>query len=136
MEDGSGGNGDNDPETEVPQAPPDSVSQPERHNMELLNILAQYRVIKDALTAGEYLGAWEATLPVQQSMITLGRNLGFKAGPNDDDTRAEIALVAEECCDLAATAKQTHEGVTGQFDWRTALMKILAALFEAWKPNG
>lgn len=103
--------------------------------MELLNILSQYKAVRDALKAGEYLGAWEATIPVQQSMIALGRNLGFKSTAKEAKTRDEIEAVAGECCELVETASATHEGTMGAFDWRTALMKILAALFEAWKPN-
>jgi hypothetical protein len=102
--------------------------------VELLNILTQYRVIKEALEAGEYLGAWEATLPVQQSMITLGRNIGFKAGPDDERLTGEIAACAEECVDLCKKAPK-KAAVGASFDWRTALQEILMALFKAWNPK-
>lgn len=103
--------------------------------MELLTILAQYKVIRDALKAGEYVGAWRATLPVQESMCTLAESVGFKSNAKEAKTRTEIEAIAGECCELCETASATHEGMTGAFDWKTALMKILAALFEAWKPN-
>lgn len=103
--------------------------------MELLTILAQYKVIRDALKAGEYVGAWRATLPVQESMCTLAESVGFKSTAKEAKTRDEIEAIAGECCELVETASATHEGTMGAFDWRTALMKILAALFEAWKPN-
>lgn len=102
--------------------------------MELLNILAQYRVIRDALKAKKYIAAWRGLIAVQEAMCTLAESVGFQATAEESKARAEIQTIAAECCELAETASATHEAAVGAFDWRSLVVKLLQALFEAWKP--
>lgn len=95
--------------------------------MELIDILGQLKAIRTDLSGGQFIQAWQDTLPLQQSLIDLAKNIGFKAGPGDEATAKEIKAVLDECCQLAASPPKGAEfGKLGDG-------KLLAQLIELFK---
>lgn len=66
-------------------------------SISLGDVLAGVKGIKTALAAGEPLNALEQTWPLQQFLVQTGRSVGFKAGPDDDKLKSEIATELREC---------------------------------------
>ena len=98
--------------------------------MSFLDILASYKTVRDDIAAGEFLKAWEDTIPVQQGLIELGRSLGFKAQPQDQATCDEITQTAHECVNLCQTAP--NMATAGAIDWKSLVLALVQALLEAW----
>lgn len=73
--------------------------------MSLLDILGQVKTVRDDLTSGQVLKAWEDLIPVQQELIALGRELGFKAGPDDGVHAKAICDLLAECKTLSIVTK-------------------------------
>lgn len=112
--------------------------------MGLLQILDQAKKVRTEAEAGNYMEAWRQTLPLQEELIQLGQNVGFKAGPDDEEAADAIKCELEkavECCDKAAPkgkAKEVGKLFPGDGSFLKiileAVMKFLP-LFIAPKPE-
>ena len=78
----------------------------------LLEILEKAKAVRDDIKAGEFVKAWEDTLPIQQAMCDLAHSVGFKSAPGDEATAKEIQSTLEEARDLAMTS-QPKAGAAG-----------------------
>jgi hypothetical protein len=70
--------------------------------MDLSKIIAGYREIRDRLKEKKPLAAWEASLPVQQEFINLGRMTGIESASFNKTQVNELKALQCECRDLAA----------------------------------
>lgn len=92
----------------------------------LRGIIDQYKLIREAISKGDYLSAWENTLPVQQWTIDLARGLNFTV-QGDEQLKEELKCIAQEC----VTMIQAAPAVAG-FDWKTFVTKLLLSLLDLW----
>jgi hypothetical protein len=69
----------------------------------VLTIITQLKEVRDRLKAGEPVGAWEATLPIQQSLIDGARAVGIKTLTCTPAEKQEATDLLNECVSLCTT---------------------------------
>lgn len=79
--------------------------------MDLIGILAQAKTVRDDIAGGKFVKAWEDTIPLQQSLIALGREIGFQACPGDDAVATDLKCCLDEICKLAEHPPVSSEPV-------------------------
>jgi len=80
--------------------------------MNFLEVYGQAVAVKDALTAGNVIDAWEKSMPLQTFGQQLARSAGLKADPADGQVKADITACLKEC-ELICTQGSLKSGATG-----------------------
>lgn len=102
--------------------------------MNVLELLTEANKVYDALKGGEFVGAWEATIAIQQLAIDALKGIGFKSvPPTPADAEAKKAVLAklkdcEKECDSLTTKGMVGAGPVGALFDGKVLRKILDAL--------
>lgn len=103
--------------------------------MNITDLLIQFQTVKTDIAGGMFLKAVEDTQPIQNSLIALGRNLGFKAAADDEAKCKEIATCFNECKALIKSPPKGADPVNKLGDGHIlAALDNLFTLFSKWLP--
>jgi hypothetical protein len=96
-------------------------------------LLADAVTVYESVAAGEYVAAWEATLPIQTFAIESARGAGFKGaapGADDEATQEEIlAKLKDAKRELGKAPKRAKaKGAAGSLGDGKILKKVLEIL--------
>lgn len=100
--------------------------------MDLIGILGQAKTVRDDIASGKFVQAWQDTIPLQLSLIDLGREIGFQAAPGDDEKAKDLKCCLDEICVLCEHPPVCSEPVGKLGDGK--FLKFLAEFIKEIAP--